>query len=111
MHDFVDCAISGGARLAASSPANERKTFSVTSFFDILFSSYTQIQFVQKFCFMHVENGWQRGKEIKKKKRKGLRYVHKVSKQKAPSSGSIYFDFKAQEREEVCFSPGKISTL
>ena len=65
LHDFVDGAISGGAGLAASAPGDKRKTFSTTSFFVILCSSYTQIQFVQKFCFMPVENGWQSGKQIK----------------------------------------------
>lgn len=37
LHDFVDSAISDGARLAASSPADERKTLSVTLFFYIYF--------------------------------------------------------------------------
>ena len=32
LHDFVDGAISGEARLAASSPANERKTLSAHHF-------------------------------------------------------------------------------
>ena len=65
LHDFVDGALSGGARLAASSSANERKTFSVISFFDILCSNHTQAPFVQEVWLMHVENGWQSGKEIK----------------------------------------------
>ena len=33
LHDSVDGAVSGGARLAALSPANEHKTFPITSFF------------------------------------------------------------------------------
>ena len=37
LHDFVESAISEGARLAASSPADERKTLSVTLFFFIYF--------------------------------------------------------------------------
>ena len=41
VHDFVDGAVSVGAQLAASSPANDRKTFFITSFFDILCSSHT----------------------------------------------------------------------
>ena len=43
LHDFVESAISDGARLAASSPADERKTLSVTLFFlYTLFSSYAE---------------------------------------------------------------------
>ena len=107
LHDFVDGAISGGARLATSSPANERKTFSVTSFFDKLCSTHTQIQFVQNFLVHTCWKWFAKWKGNKKRRR----YIHKVSKEKARLSGSIYFDFKAQGRKEnrrvVCFSPRK----
>lgn len=39
VHDFVDGAVSGEAGLAALSPADGCKVFSIASFFDILYSS------------------------------------------------------------------------
>lgn len=42
-------------------------------------------------------------------------YIHKVSPIKVPSSGSRYFDFKVQERDEsrrvVCFIPDKLDEV
>ena len=65
VHDFVDGAVSGEAGLAALSPADGCKAFSIASFFDILYSSQNSCQ--NFFYFLLVKNGCRGGKGIKKR--------------------------------------------
>lgn len=64
VHDFVDGAVSGEAGLAALSPADGCKAFSIASFFDILYSSQNSCK---NFGSFHVKNGCRGGKGIKKR--------------------------------------------